>query len=80
MKLKIRYIAAALFVIASIASTPVCIESAYQFRGYKAYGGEYLIIPLGVLLAVVTLEIAKEWDSFLIRHKNHENIYQESEE
>ena len=72
MKIKYRYIVAALIIIASILLTPVCIEAAYQFRGYKAYGGEYIIIPLGLMIAVVFLELAKEWDAYISRRRERE--------
>lgn len=73
MKLKIRHIIAALLVIASIALTPASIEAAYQFRGYEAYGGEYLIIPLGIILALVVLQVAKVWDLF-ITEQTHDKL------
>lgn len=62
MKMKARYIAAALMVAASAAVTPLCIDAAYQARGYEAVGGEWLVIPLGIILAFLILEAAKTWD------------------
>ncbi len=62
MKMKARYIAAALTVAASAAVTPLCIDAAYRARGYEAVGGEWLVIPLGIILALLILEAAKMWD------------------
>ncbi len=72
MKVKYRYIAAALTVAASIAVTPACIEAAYKARGYEAVGGEYLVIPLGIILAFVILEIAKVLDCFRVKTEQDE--------
>jgi len=71
-RVKRRYITAALVIGASIVITPACIEAAYQFRGYKALGGEYLIVPLGMLLAVVILEIARLRDEIILKHFEQE--------
>ena len=49
-------------VAISIAVTPSCINAAYQFRGYRAVGGEYLIIPLGLLAVYFIIVIAKFTD------------------
>ena len=72
MRIKYRYIVSALIIIASILLTPVCIDAAYQFRGYKAYGGEYIVLPLGLMSAVVFLELAKEWDAYISRKRREE--------
>lgn len=71
MKIKKRHIAATLMVISSIAVTPACISVAYRFRGYKAFGGEYLVIPPRIIIAVMLLELAKQWD-FHIRNRRME--------
>jgi len=60
MKYKVRYITAALLVIISIAFTLWAISYAYEFRGYKAFGGEYFLIPLGLFFAYVVLALS-EW-------------------
>ncbi len=62
MKIKKRYIAAALTVAVSAAVTPLCIDTAYRARGYEAVGGEWLVIPLGIILALFILEAAKALD------------------
>lgn len=36
---------------------PDAIAAAYEFRGYKAYGGEMLLIPLFVLLVMLVENI-----------------------
>lgn len=63
-KVKIRHIAAIVIILASMMVTPFSIVAAYQLRGYKAYGGEYLVIPLGILLAVALMNFAKLYDGF----------------
>lgn len=63
-KIKIRYYIAVSFVISSLAVTPVALTYAYRCRGYCAIGGEFLIIPLCLILAQITLEIAKEYDFY----------------
>ena len=65
--LRKRYMAAALTVAASIAVTPASIEAAYTMRGYEAVGGEYFVIPLGLIAAFIVLEIAKVWDCFRVK-------------
>jgi len=72
MKIKYRYIAAMLVVIISIAITPACIDAAYRFRGYKAYGGEYIVIPLGLIVAMVILEAATGWDVYISKKRIEE--------
>lgn len=49
-----------LIILSSIAITPRAIEYATCIRGYKAYGGEYLIPILGWIIATVFYEICKE--------------------
>jgi len=63
MKIKFRYIAAAVFVVASIIATPFAVRHAYDFRGYMAFGGEWMVINLGAILALVAIEIGKWRDS-----------------
>lgn len=40
-------------VLVSIRITPIAINYANQIRGYKAYGGEYLIPLFGLLIVFV---------------------------
>ncbi|MCL2415799.1 MAG: hypothetical protein FWD01_03200 [Defluviitaleaceae bacterium] len=63
-KLKIRYTAAALLAAASALITPLAVTKAYELRGYTAFGGEYLIFPLGILLVYLMLDVAKRWDKY----------------
>lgn len=51
--IRIRYYIAAGIIISAIAATPGAVELAYRERGYKAIGGEYLIIPLGIIAAMM---------------------------
>lgn len=47
------------FILFSITITPKIAEYATKIRGYKAYGGEYLIPVLGWIIATVFYEIFK---------------------
>jgi len=62
MKLKIRHIVAGVIILCSIHITPLVISMAYEFRGGHAFGGEYLLIPLGLMLALIILEVSKVFD------------------
>ena len=68
-KVKLRYIAALIIIVGTILATPYCIEAANEARGYEAIGGEYLIIPIGLLTAYAILEIMDAWDRYLFRQK-----------
>lgn len=66
MKLRIRNkkkfivrIIELLIIIASIVLTTLAINYANRTRGYHAFGGEYLILILG-LLAVLVIETVYE--------------------
>jgi len=62
-RLKLRYLIVLFVLLVSIISKPFFIELAYQERGYRAIGGEYMIIPFGIVLAAVVLSIASDIDS-----------------
>lgn len=47
-------------IIGSFILTPMAIEYANNWRGYKAFGGEYLIPVLGLLIAMVIETIYEE--------------------
>lgn len=47
-------------IVGSIILTPMAIEYANNWRGYKAFGGEYLIPVLGLLIAMVIESIYEE--------------------
>ncbi len=49
-----------LIILSSIIITPYMIRYATNIRGYKAYGGEYLIPILGWVIATSYYEICKE--------------------
>lgn len=59
-RLKARYLIALFIVFVSIVTTPFFIELAYQERGYQAIGGEYMIIPFGIVLAAAVLSVASD--------------------
>jgi len=67
MKIKPRYIVAAVIMSASILLTPWAIWHSYHFRGHLAVGGEVLIIPMGLLLAYMVIYCAKEIDLLNVR-------------
>ena len=39
---------------------PVCKKHAYEFRGYKAIGGEYILLLLPVIFLLIR-RVAKDW-------------------
>lgn len=47
-------------IVGSIILTAMAIEYANNWRGYKAFGGEYLIPVLGLLIAMVIETIYEE--------------------
>ena len=53
-----KHIICAAIMLVSAALTPWTIKHAYEFRGYAAIGGEYMIIPLGIVLSIFVLTIA----------------------
>ena len=61
-RLKYRHIFAAGMILLSIAVKPFFIEHAYMERGYSAYGGEYIVIPFGIVLASIILMTASIFD------------------
>lgn len=62
MGVKVRYYIVALLVLMAVAVTPGQIKSAFEVRQYMAYGGECLIIPGAIVLAII----------FLIEMNNHD--------
>lgn len=63
--MKLAKIVYLFIILSSIIATHYLIGYATSIRGYKAYGGEYLIPILGWIIATVFYEICKE-----INHKN----------
>jgi hypothetical protein len=47
-----------------ITSTPWAIAYSHSVRGYNAIGGEYMIIPLGIVVSLTILSIAKDLDFY----------------
>lgn len=47
-------------IVCSIIAMPFAINYATRIRGYKAYGGEYLIPILGWIIATFFYEICKD--------------------
>ena len=63
-------------ILSSIVVTPYAVEYATKMRGYKAYGGEYLIPIFGWIIATVFYEICKENNKKKItRRKSNEQKY-----
>lgn len=42
--------------------TPIAIRSAYAARGYFDIGGEYLVLPLALLIAALINEVKETLD------------------
>ena len=56
--MKRREMIARLIVAASVILTPAAIKQAYATRGYWAVGGEWFLIPLGLLIAQFWKDVA----------------------
>lgn len=70
--MKLRYTICAVIIAACGANTPWAIEYAYRMRGYFAIGGEYMIIPLGIVSSCIILSIAKKIESYRERYADYE--------
>ncbi len=46
-------------IILGILLTPFAVLSATEARGYNAIGGEYLLVPLFLLIAYLIEEVKK---------------------
>ena len=62
MKKFITRILDLVIIIATVVLTPVAINYANAWRGYKGFGGEYLLPILG-LLAILVIETIYEENS-----------------
>ena len=40
-------------IIIGLAATPIAVQSAYAARGYFAVGGEWLVLPLSLVIATL---------------------------
>lgn len=49
-----------LVIIGTIILTPLVINYASQLRGYKAFGGEYLIPLVGLVILLIAETILEE--------------------
>lgn len=49
-----------ILIIATIVLTILTVKYANQIRGYQALGGEYLILPLGLIIVMVIETIYEE--------------------
>lgn len=49
-----------LIIVGTIIITPMAINYANVWRGYKGYGGEYLIPILGLVLIMIVETILEE--------------------
>lgn len=58
-----------IIIIGTVKLMPIAIEYAAQIRGYKAYGGEYLL-PLLSLLLIMLIETMYETIKALRRGEN----------
>ncbi len=47
-----------LWIVAGLILTEVAVKSAYTTRGYLAYGGEWLTLPLILMLAEVARSVS----------------------
>ena len=56
-KRKTRRIIAAMPVLVSVILTPAAVRHAYEVRGGWAFGGEWLLIPLGLMVAWFVLSL-----------------------
>jgi hypothetical protein len=59
-----------LVIIATIILTIVSINYANKIRGHQAYGGEYLVPVLGLLIILVIETIYKESENNKKEQKN----------
>jgi len=60
--LKARYVVAASLILLAVAVTPFLMEFAYLERGYRAHGGEYLLVPLSIFVAGMIISTASGLD------------------
>lgn len=58
MSTESRKLITTLIIVASALLTPVAVQQAYTMRGYWAFGGEWFLIPLGLLIAQFWKDVA----------------------
>lgn len=60
-----------LIIIATIVLTIISIDYATKMRGYEAFGGEYLIPILGLLIVVIIEDAYEESENKKKNGKHH---------
>ena len=40
-------------IVIGLAATPIAVQSAYVARGYYAVGGEWLVLPLSLVISTL---------------------------
>lgn len=66
-----------IWMIVAIVLTVLAVKAAYIQRGYKAYGGEYLVFVLVMLLRAIVKEIKTAWNMVsLTEEENGSGEYQ----
>ena len=68
-RIKARYYICASIIITTVCMTPGAIEAAYENRGYRAVGGEYLLVPLGFILAWILCRTMQSFDEYKSKAK-----------
>lgn len=58
MSTESRKLITTLIIVASVLLTPIAVKQAYTMRGYWAFGGEWFLIPLGLLVAQFWKDVA----------------------
>ena len=58
MSTESRKLITTLIIVASVLLTPIAVKQAYTMRGYWAFGGEWFLIPLGLLIAQFWKDVA----------------------
>ena len=75
--MKARYFIALAIVLLSIAVTPYLVELAYIERGgVTAFGGEYMVIPFGIVLASGFLSVCADIDRARRRKAHGSAVYE----
>ena len=70
VQIKFRYYLSAVVILSAIWLTPYAITSALEERGHIGYGGEHLLIPLGIIIAIVLCNLCdKVSNTVERRHK-----------
>lgn len=68
-----RYISINWFwIVVGLILTEVAVKAAYAERGYVAYGGEWLTLPLVLMLAEMARNVGDALRYLLETEENHE--------